>query len=482
MQSNVRLTLVTWLLLNSIPALAAPLFTNSLEIPGNSVDRAAGSGVNVNRLGMFSDLFYDRSSNLFYGLSDRGPGGGLISYGTRVQQFQLNVSSTTGVISGFNVTNTIQFQTQNGMPFNGLNPELLSGNVANLGLSFDPEGFAVAPNGNFYVSDEYGPSVYEFGRDGRFIRAFEQPSNVLPRDANGPNFSGTVTIGRQDNRGYEGLTLSPDGAKLYAILQDPLQNEGTPNGRSSQNLRIVEFDTATGRSTGQYAYQLESVADINTRVATDFGATAQGRNIGASSITALGNNRFLIIERDNRGRGVDPSLDPTLGDVGSKHVYLIDITGATDISQLNLTGTNSLPPGVTPVSKSLYLDVQAALQIAGLPVAEKMEGLTIGPQLANGNYLLLIGTDNDYSVTQSGAGTQFDVCVNGAGVGTQVALDSGCPAGTNLIPGYLYAFSADVLNYVSPATVPEPSAWMLGGTGLLVWCLVRRSRTPGRRA
>ena len=256
---------------SAIPALASPLFVNSLAIPGNSVDLISGSGANVNRLGMFSDLYYNRPTGLFYGLSDRGPGGGLLTYATRVQEFRLGVSSDTAEISGFTPTRTILFQMPDGGAFNGLNPQLLNGNPSNLGLSFDPEGFVVGRNGNLFVSDEYGPSVYEFTPDGKFIRAFEQPSNVLPRDASGPNFSGTVTIGRQDNRGYEGLTMSRDGSKLYAILQDPLQNEGVPDGRRSTYLRIVEFDTAAGKSSAQYAYALEPLAEINARVNADFG-------------------------------------------------------------------------------------------------------------------------------------------------------------------------------------------------------------------
>ena len=43
---------------------------------------------------------------------------------------------------------------------------------------------------------------------------------------------------------------------------------------------------------------------------------------------------------------------------------------------------------------------------------EKWEGLAVGPKLADGSYLVLAGTDNDYSVTQiptrPSAAVQFD--------------------------------------------------------------------------
>ena len=69
---------------------------------------------------------------------------------------------------------------------------------------------------------------------------------------------------------------------------------------------------------------------------------------------------------------------------------------------------------------------------------------TIGPRLADGRHLVLLGSDNDYSVTQSGAGEQFEVCVNPAdGTRAQVPLDTACPAGKSLIPGFLLAFAVD---------------------------------------
>lgn len=435
-------------------------FNNSIGIPGDSTDLYPfnGNSANVNRLGgFFSDLYYDRYNNVYYGLADRGPGGGTISYNTRVQKFSLDVNSQTGAISNFNLLDTIAF-TQNGKNFNGLNPRLLNGNVGVLGRSFDPEGFTVARNGNFYVSDEYGPSVYEFRPDGSFVRGFTTPSNILPLAGSNPDYVDgrpTLTSGRQDNRGFEGLTLSPDGTKLFAMLQDPLVNEGSPDGRRSRNVRLVEFDTATGQSSAQYIYQLENIADINARVPeSPFGKNAQGRNIGISAITALNDNQLLVLERDNRGIGVD---DPTGSEpVASKRVYKIDLTNATNVSSLILTGTNDLPTGVASVNKSLFLDIAATLQSAGQVVPEKLEGLTVGPQLADGSYALLVGTDNDFSVTQNDQDVQFDVCTNG----NQVPINSGCPAGSTLIPTYLYSFKASSteLKGFQPQPVPETPA------------------------
>jgi hypothetical protein len=456
--------------------------TNTLTIPGESTDLfpSPENSANVNRLGFFSDLYYDRYQNVYYGLSDRGPGGSVIDYNTRVQKFSLDVDSKTGAIANFKVLDTILF-TKDGKNFNGLNPSRLNGDPGVLGLSFDPEGFAVASNGNFYVSDEYGPSVYEFSPTGSFIRAFATPENIIPKQTDGTiNYLDgrpTITSGRQDNRGFEGLTLSPDGSKLYTLLQDPLVNEGSPDGRRGRNIRLVEFDTKKGESTAQYIYQLESLADINDRIPgtdNDFGANSQGRNIGISAITALNDKEFLVLERDNRGFGVDallgltenPSITPQ--PFGSKRVYKINLTDATDVNGISLANTNTLLAGINPVNKSLFLDIAKALSPDNpgdwTKIAEKMEGLAIGPQLKDGSYSLLIGTDNDYSVTQIGdQSTQFDICSNNNGTSvSRLPIDQGCPTGQKLVPGYLYSFkvsAAELGSFIPPSErVPEPTA------------------------
>jgi hypothetical protein len=393
----------------------------------------------------------------------------------------------------FKILETIVFK-KDGQSFNGLNPELLNGDKAVLGQSFDPEGFAVAPNGNFYVSDEYGPSVYEFTPTGSFVRAFVIPDNIIPKAGSTLNYvdgRSTITSGRQDNRGFEGLTISPDGKKLFAMLQAPLVNEGVDNngkndGRYSRNLRLVEFDIATGESTAQYIYQLESLTDINDRIPgtdDDFGQNAQGRNIGISAITALNDQEFLVLERDNRGFGVDVlndlADDPTdiPNPVASKRIYKISLVDATDVSGISLAGTNTLPEGVNPVSKTLFFDIAQALSPENpgdwTKIPEKLEGLAIGPKLRNGSYALLIGTDNDYSVTQNDDDVQFDVCSNQDGTSvSKVPIDNYCPRGQRLVPGFLYSFrvnAAELGNFkqakTTPTSTPTAGLVMLGLAG-----------------
>ncbi len=61
----------------------APEFVNGLALDGAALDRSGGTDVNNGRVGYFSDLYYDAKTRDWYGLSDRGPGGGSLDYGTR---------------------------------------------------------------------------------------------------------------------------------------------------------------------------------------------------------------------------------------------------------------------------------------------------------------------------------------------------------------------------------------------------------------
>ncbi len=443
-------------------------FVNGLAISGSTLDKTTGSAFD-RRVGMFSGLFYDPLRGEWWGVSDRGPGGGTLPYETRVQRFTLDVDRATGRISNFQIQATIKFTSQ-GQALNGLAP-----NPTNvLGKSFDPEGIVINPvNGNILVSDEYGPSLIEFNRNGEEVRRFTPPANVIPRNAitSTPNFAGDAgnTAGKTSNRGFEGLAISPDGRFAYATLQSAMLDEGAGNGLYT---RIVKYDMATGEAVGQFAYKFET--------------TGQGR--GVSELVALGNDKFLILERNNRGIGIGATLANA-----DKNVFQIDLNGATDISNVSITN-GTLPAGVITVTKSAQLiDLDATtLAALGNKSPEKWEGLAIGPRLDNGQYLILAGTDNDYSVTQDAGGTQFDVWLNfldadpyASSISCPIGEITGCVRTTGrasaeltgayaLLPGVLHAYSANIDGYVG--VVPEPSeiSLMVLGLGLLALGLRKR--------
>lgn len=235
----LRPALLACTLLTAQSALAAATFVNGLAIDALSSD-AFGSGGNTGRLGFFSDIYYNPTAKEWWGLSDRGPGGGTLNYDTRVQRFTLDVDMNTGAISNFAVVETIKFNS-GGSPLNGLAPSPTS----NLGNAFDPEGVVVNPNnGNLLVSDEYGPSLYEINRQtGAVVRKFNTPANIIPRDTNtgAANFADDTgnNAGKRGNRGFEGLAISPDGKFAFAMLQSSMLDEGGSSGFMRALLNLI---------------------------------------------------------------------------------------------------------------------------------------------------------------------------------------------------------------------------------------------------
>lgn len=390
---NIRRTSLFALSVTILSALAAPTaqaapeFINGLALDGSLLDRSGGADANTGRVGYFSDLYYDAQRHEWWGLSDRGPGGGVLNYEPRVQQFRVKVDPKSGAIRDFAIRQTIIFKDEAGVPLNGLAPN--PSNV--LGRAFDPEGFVIDPsNHHFYVSDEYGPSLYEFNDKGTRVRTFTIPANLIPRNAaNVPNFASDTgnTKGKRSNRGFEGLTISPDGTSVYAMLQSAMLDEGGSNGVC---LRLVQFSTETGTAVAQYAYQLDG--------------SSQGR--GISALVALNNHEFLVLERNNRGLGVGAELSPP-----NKKLFRIDLAGAVDFSPPAAPfPAANCPAGRVTKQAVPFLDLAAnTLPELGQKVLEKWEGVAVGPRLKDGSFVLVTGTDNDYSVTQSGTGEQFDV-------------------------------------------------------------------------
>ncbi|WP_309669180.1 esterase-like activity of phytase family protein [Gemmatimonas sp.] len=458
-------------------SLSNPSYVNGIAIPGNAQD-LAGSASSFNRLGFFSDLYYDRHRNEWWGVSDRGPGGGVISYDTRMQRFTIDINGTTGAISNFQVQQTVLFKSQ-GVPLNGLAPSPTN----TLGNSFDPEGIVVVPQtGNFLVSDEYGPSVLEFDRSGNLVRRFTVPENLVPKVGATTDYASvppTLTSGREPNRGFEGLAISPDGKFAYAMLQNGTVTDGWTAASRGKYTRVVKYDVATGEPVAQFAYELES--------------SAQGR--GISAIVALGNDKFLVLERNNRGIGTGATLASP-----DKNIFQIDLSSASDVTGINLPTTGSLPSGYSAAAKSgKLIDLDAnTLAALGNKAPEKMEGFAVGPMLADGSFMLLMGTDNDYSVTQNGAGTQFDVYFRfsdtdpyASSIQCPIGSVSGCFFTSNsngvsdltgyaLLPGILQSYKANINGYV-PTVVPEPSTVVLMtiGLGLLGGVVVRRRTARG---
>jgi hypothetical protein len=153
------------------------------------------------------------------------------------------------------------------------------------GSDFDVESIVRAPDGSYFIGDEFGPYLLHFDRAGRLLTApVPLPDVRAPENpAGSPNLGGS--------KGFEGMAHSPDDRFLYPLL------EGTVTGDTAGDLRMYEFNVARAAYTGKrWTYRLDSPAN------------AIGDAIPVDA------NRFLIIERDNNQ-----------GDAAAlKRIYLAD--------------------------------------------------------------------------------------------------------------------------------------------------------------
>lgn len=159
---------------------------------------------------------------------------------------------------------------------------------------FDPESVRVANNGrDVFISDEYGPYVYEFDRaTGRRVRAFRLPANLAVSHLNSQGHTEIAdnTSGRVANKGMEGLAITPDGKTLVGIMQKALIQDGGKKGAYS---RIVTIDIATGE-THEYAYPM-----------IDLRPGGKPKYASISDIVAVNDHEFLPTTTTYYGKTVD---------------------------------------------------------------------------------------------------------------------------------------------------------------------------------
>lgn len=248
---------------------------------------------------------------------------------------------------------------------------------------FDPEGIRVSGDGRrVFISDEYGPHVYEFDRwTGARVRSFALPAEfAVPMQSPQGNVEiSDNTVGRVANKGMEGLAISPDGRTLIGAMQSPLIQDG---GTNAQFTRIVTIDVHTGH-TRQYAYALANI-----------GTTSKPKYPTISEILAINDHEFLVDERDGKGRGDDSVA-------AFKQIFHIDLAGAQDIT--GRSGEASLASAA--VAKTLFVDVVAMLTahgIAAQDIPAKLEGMAFGPDMHVGGvrqHTLWVSSDNDFLAT-----------------------------------------------------------------------------------
>lgn len=325
--------------------------------------------------GYGSSMVYNPADSCFYLLTDRGPNvDGATSeskvfpipdYAPAIGKFRLTGDSLL-------LVEKIVLKAADGTPFTGLPNtdcdgvtgetayDLKGEKVTGTSRGLDTEGLAIAPDGTFWVSDEYAPFIMQFDRNGLLLREMS-PSGGLP----------AYYAKRRPNRGMEGLTISKDGKKLYGIMQSPLYipDKSTKNVSVNNRILAVNLDDNT---TTEYIYQMESPKNV------------------VSEITFVDDSTMLVLERDG---------DFPKNGEGFKRVYKININYATDVSDREiemLSAADLQEQGMKAAGKELFVDI-----LREIPTYrhDKPEGITM-----IGDSILCVVNDDDFGINATGNG------------------------------------------------------------------------------
>ena len=427
-------------------------------------------------------------SGTLFTLPDRGyNAAGLIAYPARIQQMALtftpdytaNTVGQTQLNLAFQRTITVtDFAGQITTAVDPTGPTTLQGfnNVATAGgkFSIDGEGLAIRADGTFYLSDEYGATVYHVAADGRMLGLITPPQALLPQFSGASGYTGFTTAsaavgtgvqtgGRRDNQGMEAVDLTPDGKFLVTMLQSATRQDNplnTSDGRLFTRLSVYDVSTnATPTAPiGHYLVELPTFDRDGTGGSAD-------RAAAQSELVALSATTFLVLTRDGNGNGSADVVRPLV----FKTVSLVTITGATNLANTSYaTGYTPAANGIagpvagviaaqaTPFVNLLNptqlarfgIDMNVNAEGSLLPIninslGEKWEGLSIVPVLdpsAPNDYFLLVGNDNDF-------------------LGTSVTMLGGplsdATAGANLAdnPNRVLVYRVTLPGYVDPGLV-----------------------------
>ncbi len=239
--------------------------------------------------------------------------------------------------------------------------------ASTLAAGYDLEGIAHCPQrATWFVSDEGEPP------GGGQLREHTLPDGGLV---------GTVAIPAplqnvRPNFSLESCTWA--AGALWTANEEALAQESALSTATSGSLvRLQRFDHQLNPA-GQWAYQTDSFG---------FDSGLPAARSGVADLLALPDGNLLVLER-------------ALGFGYRNRIYLVDFSGATDVSGIgDLDGA-----AFTPVVKTLLWEKNM-----GSFSTRNFEGIALGPALGGGGYSVLLVADN-------GGGTQqhlYALVVNG---------------------------------------------------------------------
>lgn len=366
----------------------------------------------------------DHYEGLLWTLPDRGSNdpaaNRFFDYPARLERLRIRFTPGEGRLD-LTPDGGLELRDFRGRPFTGADPgagtlverrKRLPAPASGIGggkVSIDAESLHFARGGGFYIGDEYAANVYRFDKSGRLRGVISPPPAIAPQSDGRPEFGSlrAPKTGRRNNQGLEGISLSPDGRRLFVALQSaPMQDSASGNAAGRINARVLVYDVsrapAPKRPIAHYVVQLPSYT-------AEGDGGAPNRTAAQSEILAVSDHSFLMLSRDGAGQGAADKSP-----IVYKSILLVDVAGATNLAGTEYeTGTASvlkdaagtaLKSEIVPASWVELVNMLNPPQLAkfGLSVealSEKWEALDLVPVLEPehpNDYYLLVGNDNDF--------------------------------------------------------------------------------------
>ena len=343
-------------------------FLSAYDIPFNL-------NYNNSTIGGLSGIDYDAKNNLYYFISDdRSEKNPARFYTAKIFLTQHGIDSLifTGVNNILQPNGKI-FPNNQQDRYHTPDPEAIRYNPQSNRLVWSSEGERIITEKDTVLVN---PSIILIRPSGTYLDSFALPQNMhMYAAAEGPRRNGV----------FEGLAFAENYKTLFVSVEEPLYEDGPRADVFDNNafIRIIKFDVATKKSAAQYAYKLEPVAYAATP------ETAFKIN-GVPDILSIGNNKLLVIERSfSSGR-----LPCTI------KLFIADLAGATDISNVILKGNTKF----IPAKKTLLLNMDDL----GI-YTDNIEGVTFGPHLPNGHKTFLFIADNNFNAVEKTQVLLFEV-------------------------------------------------------------------------
>lgn len=142
------------------------------------------------------------------------------------------------------------------------------------------------------------------------------------------------TQGRQNNQGFEGMSISPNGKNLFVLLQSAARQEGGSNAATRIHTRLLKYIIKGGCPAG-HNHPFKQGVDPAPVLAGEWvvplptfkNANGNTRIAAQSELKFISDTQFMFLPRDSSvGRGTADSLSRY------RHVDVFDISTATNIN------------------------------------------------------------------------------------------------------------------------------------------------------